>query len=141
MIRLEDCRTLVREISQAHANGARTVSSATMVADSPTDHHIFLEAFTGVRDLHSTSLGLKVRTENGDIEIMEPVSFRDQFGVKPAVAGEGMTLNGLRFTVADIAETEAVLQRGGITSKLDVGRLVVPPDIAHGATLIFEAAK
>ena len=126
---------------QSHANGAMGVPGVAMVAESPTDHHMFLKGFTGLNDLHSSSIGLTARTENGDVEIMEPVSSRDQFGVKPAVAGEGMTLNALRFTVADITETEAVLQRGAITSKLDVGRLVVPPDIAHGATLIFEAAK
>ena len=66
---------------QTHANGARTVPGAAMVADNPTDHHIFLKAFTGVSDLHSSSIGIKARTENGEVEIMEPVAFRDQFGV------------------------------------------------------------
>src|SRR3981189_702938 len=45
------------------------------------DHHIFLKAFTGVQDLHSSSIGIRVRTENGDVEIMEQVAFRDQFGI------------------------------------------------------------
>jgi hypothetical protein len=44
---------------QTHANGARTVPGAAMVADNPTDHHIFLKAFTGVSDLHSSSIGIK----------------------------------------------------------------------------------
>ena len=108
-----------------------------MVADNPTDHHIFLKAFTGVSDLHSSSIGVRARTENGDIEIMEPVSFRDQFGVSPAVDAEGMTLNGLRFAVADIAQAEALHRQGGIASHRHVGRLVVLPDVACGATLIF----
>ena len=125
---------------QAHANGARTVRAAAMVADNPTDHHIFLKAFTGVSDLHSSSIGIKARTENGDIEIMEPVAFRDQFGVSPDVRGEGMTLNAMRFEVSDIAQAEAVHRQNGIASQPHVGRLVVPPHVAHGATLIFEAA-
>ena len=66
---------------QTHANGATAVPGVVLVADNPTDHHIFLKAFTGVSDLHSSSIGVTARTENGDIEIMEPVSFRDQFGV------------------------------------------------------------
>ena len=123
---------------QTHANGARTVPGAAMVADNPTDHHIFLKAFTGVSDLHSSSIGVRAGTENGDIEIMEQVAFRDQFGVSPAVSGEGMTPNGLRFAVADIAEAEALLRQGGLAAQRHVGRLVVPPHIAHGATLIFE---
>jgi len=53
-----------------------------MVADNPTDHHIFLKAFSGVQDLHSSSIGVKARTGNGDIEIMEQVAFRDQFGFR-----------------------------------------------------------
>ena len=126
---------------QVHANGAKRVPGAVLVADNPTDHHIFLKAFTGLSDLHSTSIGVSARTGNGDIEIMEQVAFRDEFGVALAVEGEGMTLNGLRFEVADIAQVEALHRRGGIASQRHVGRLVVPPDVACGATLIFETAK
>ena len=126
---------------QNHANGAKTVPGVAMVADNPTDHHIFLKAFTGVRDLHSSSIGVKARTGNGDVEIMEQVAFADQFGVSPAVDGEGMTLNGLRFAVADIAQAAVLHRQNGMASRRHVGRLVVPPDLAHGATLIFETAK
>jgi Glyoxalase-like domain len=126
---------------QVHANGARTVPGAALVADNPTDHHIFLKAFTGVSDLHSSSIGIKACTENGDVDIMERVAFRDQFGVSPDVKGEGMTLNAMRFAVSDIAGVEALHRQNGIASERHVGRLVVPPDVAHGATLIFEAAK
>jgi hypothetical protein len=125
---------------QNHANGANAVSGVAMVAENPSDHHIFLKALTGQSDLHSSSIGIKARTENGDIEIMEPVSFRDQFGVMPAVKGEGMTLNALRFAVADLAQAEALHRRSGIASQRHVGRLVIPPHAAHGATLIFETA-
>jgi hypothetical protein len=124
---------------QRHGNGAKAVPGVVLVADNPTDHHIFLKAFTGVSDLHSTSIGVRARTENGDIEIMEPVSFCDEFGVSPDVDAEGMTLNGLRFAVADIAEAEATLGKGGLAFQRHVGRLVLPPDVAHGATLIFES--
>jgi Glyoxalase-like domain len=125
---------------QIHANGAQTVSGVALVAENPTDHHIFLKAFTGVSDLHSSSIGVRARTENGDIEIMEQVAFRDQFGMSPEVKGEGMTLNALRLVVADIAQAERLLGERGIAWQRHVGRLVIPPEIAHGATLIFEAA-
>ena len=67
-----------------------------LVADNPTDHHIFLKGFTGLRDLHSNSLGIKAVTENGDVEIMEAVAFRDRTGVAIKPDGAGMTLNALR---------------------------------------------
>jgi catechol 2,3-dioxygenase-like lactoylglutathione lyase family enzyme len=126
---------------QVHANGASAVAAAVLVADNPTDHHIFLKAFTGLSDLHSSSIGVKARTENGDVEIMEQVAFRDQFGIAPEVSGEGMTLNALRFKVADMAQVEAMHRAGGIDFSTHVGRLVVPPEAAHGATLIFEHVK
>jgi catechol 2,3-dioxygenase-like lactoylglutathione lyase family enzyme len=126
---------------QSHANGAQAVPGVAMVAENPAGHHSFLKALTGVSDLHSSSIGIMARTENGDVEIMEPVSFRDQFGVAPHVEGEGMTLNALRFEVADIAQAETLHRRHGIASRRHAGRLVVPPDVAHGATLIFETAK
>ena len=125
---------------QTHANGAGAVPGVAMVADNPTDHHIFLKAFTGVSDLHSSSIGIKARTENGDVEIMEPVSFRDQFGISPAVEGEEMTLNALSFEVGDIARIEALHRQSGIASQRHMGRLVVPPDVSYGATLIFRSA-
>jgi hypothetical protein len=51
-----------------------------------------------------------------------------------------MALGAMRFAVADIAQTEALHRQNGITSQRHGGRLIVPPDIAHGATLIFEMA-
>ena len=126
---------------QAHANGARTVPGAALVADNPADHHIFLKAFTGVSDLHSSSIGIKARTGNGDVDIMERIAFRDQFGISLDDKREGMTLNAMRFAVPDIAKVEALHRQSGIASQRHVGRLVVPPHVAHGATLIFEAAK
>ena len=126
---------------QTHANGAQGVRGAVMVADNPTDHHIFLKAFTALSDLHSPSIGVRARTENAEIEIMEQVAFGDEFGVLPDVDPEGMTLNGLRLEVADIAEAEALLRKAGLASQRHVGRLVVPPEVARGATLIFETTK
>jgi hypothetical protein len=52
-----------------------------------------------------------------------------------------MTLNAIRFAVADIAHAEATLASGGIKPQRHVGRLVVPPAQAFGATLIFEPAN
>ena len=126
---------------QTHANGARNVPGVAIAADRPADHPVFLKAFTGVDDLHACSIGIKARTENGDVEIMEQAGFRHQFGVSPGVSGEGMALNGLRFAVADVAQAEMLHRQNGIESRRHVGRLVVAPDIAHGATLIFEAAR
>jgi Glyoxalase-like domain len=125
---------------QAHANGARRVPGVALVADNPADHHVFLKSFTGLSDLHSSSIGVAAATGNGDIDIITPVAFHDRSGVAVEPSGEGMTLNALRFEVGDIAAVEALHRKGGIASRAHGGGLVVPPDIAFGATLIFEPA-
>jgi hypothetical protein len=126
---------------QSHANTAQAVLGAVLVADNPTDHHIFLSAFTGERELHSTSAGIAARTPRGDVEIIEPVAFRDRFGVDVAAEGEGMTLAGLRLGVADPTAAEGLIQNSGIASHRRLDALVVAPVAAFGATLIFEKIK
>jgi hypothetical protein len=111
-----------------------------LVASDPTSHQAFLKSFTGVDQLNSSSIAVTAHTGNGDIEILEPASFRDQFGVSPGGEGEGMVLGAMRFAVADIAQVEALHRQNGIASQRHGGRMVGPPDIAHGATLIFETA-
>ena len=123
---------------QAHGNTARSVLGAVLVADNPTDHHIFLSAFTGERELHSTSAGIAVRTPRGDIEIIEPVAFRDRYGVAVAADGEGMTLAGLRIGVTGLETLEACAKKGGIALQSHLNAIVVGPASACGAALIFE---
>ncbi len=123
---------------QLHANGTTGMPGVVMVADNPSDHHVFLKSFTGVSDLHSSSLGIKATTAHGEIEIMEKVAFRDQFGVTAEVSGEGMTLNAMRFAVADLAKAEGIFAGTGVKAERHLGRLVIRPDLAYGATLIFE---
>ena len=123
---------------QKHANGVSGVLGAVLVADNPTDHHIFLNAVTGVRELHSSSLGVVARTPRGDVEIEEATAFHDQFGVKPAVERTGATIEGLRLAAPDLDTVERIFKTNNIASHRHIGRLVVPPQAAFGATLIFE---
>ncbi len=124
---------------QIHDNGARSVGAAIMVADNPSDHHIFLSAFTGVRMVHSSSLGITCITPNGEAEIMEATGFHDQFGVVPQIEGEGASFKGLRLVVDDVAAVEQLLKRNGVAAHRHVGRVIVAPQAAFGATLIFDS--
>jgi hypothetical protein len=123
---------------QSHANAARAVLGAVLIADNPTDHHIFLSAFSGERELHSTSAGIVARTPRGDVEIIEPVAFRDRFGVEVAAEGEGMTLAGLRIGTASMDAAEACAQTNAVAVHRHLNALVIGPVTALGATLIFE---
>ena len=124
---------------QDHRNGAQAVKGAVLVADNPSDHHIFLEAFTGMRAPRSTSLGLVAQTPRGEVEIVEVPFFRDAYGVE--VKGEeDLQLAGLRIEVADLAAMRALLAGNHIPGELRGSRLVVGPQAAFGATLVFEEA-
>ena len=123
---------------QAHPNSAHGVHGVVLVADNPTDHYIFLEAFTGQRALHSTSIGLTAKTPRGTIEVVEPVSFADRFGVTPEVDGDAMTLAALRIGVSWRERVESHLKASEIRYQRHGKAVIVGPDDAFGATLVFE---
>ncbi len=137
-IQHRDASMFYKKELQQHANGAGGVLGAVMVADNPTDHHIFLGDVTGVRELHSSSLGLVANTPRGDVEIEEATAFRDQFGVAPKVERMGATIEGLRLAAPDLDAVERIFKANNIASHRHFGRLVVKPETAFGATLIFE---
>ena len=125
---------------QAHANGAQRVPGIVLIANHPARHRDFLKAYTG-DEADSQVGGIVALTKNGEIEVLEPSALRDLFGTPVEASGEGITLNAMRFTVADLAQTEALHRRNGVAVRRHGERLIVPPDVAFGATLIFEAAK
>jgi hypothetical protein len=69
---------------QRHDNGALDVTAAVMVAENPSDHHIFLSAFAGSRDIRSTSLGVTIPlARGGEIEVLTPRAFARVYGSEP----------------------------------------------------------
>jgi hypothetical protein len=121
---------------QRHPNGARAIAAAVLVAENPTDHHVFLEALTGVRAPHASSLGLTFQTPRGAVQVFDPRGFRDVFGLD-SPRDRGLRLAALAFQVADMATTRERLIGGGIAVRDRGGRLVVGPEAAHGAVLAF----
>ena len=125
---------------QNHANGVTGIAGAVMVAENPTDHHIFLSAFAGERELQSTSSGISVATPRGEIQIMDPAAFRSHFDMAGPDIGNGARIAAMRFVARDLSKVEASLNAGKIACSKHMGRLVVGPDVAMGATLAFEQA-
>ena len=125
-------------VFQQHPNTASGIVSVVLVAENPSDHHIFLSAFTGVRDLHATSSGVSASTPRGEIKVMDPAAFRSHFGTEPPDISQGARLAALQFRVRDRAALEAALDKGGVAASSRVGSTVVAPQIAMGATLVFQ---
>jgi catechol 2,3-dioxygenase-like lactoylglutathione lyase family enzyme len=126
---------------QVHANTAAAIAGVVLVAENPSDHHIFLSAFAGERDLLATSAGLLLKTPRGEIQVMTPPAFRDHFGAEPPDTSRGARLAALRFAVRDIDTASALLRRAGLEPENRMGRIVVGPDSALSATLVFEAIE
>ena len=83
---------------QQHPNGASAIAGAVIVAENPSDHHIFLSAFTAERELLATSSGITARTPRGDLAIMDPAAFRSHFGVPAPDITAGARLAALAIT-------------------------------------------
>jgi hypothetical protein len=122
---------------QQHPNTTSGVAGVVLVADNPTDHHIFLSAFTGVRDLHATSSGVTASTPRGDVKVMDPAAFRSHFGTESLDISKGARLAALQFRVRDRTALMAALSAGGIASSFCMGSTIVAPETAMGATLAF----
>jgi hypothetical protein len=108
-----------------------------LVADNPADHHVFLSAFTGVRELQANSNGVTAATPRGDIRIMDPSAFRHHFGIEPPDVANGARFAALQFRVRDCATLEAALVASGIPYSQRLGSTIVAPAFALGATLVF----
>jgi hypothetical protein len=122
---------------QQHPNSVTGIAAAVLVAENPADHHIFLSAFTGVRDLTSTSSGIIAVTPRGDVKVMDPAAFRNQFGTAPPDVTVGARLAALQFDMRDRAALTSALNAGRIAFSEHMGRIVVSPETAMGATLAF----
>jgi catechol 2,3-dioxygenase-like lactoylglutathione lyase family enzyme len=123
---------------QRHANTASSIEAAVLVADNPAEHHAFLSAFAGGRDVSATSSGIAVSTQRGDISVMDAAAFRREFGTEPPDTSRGARLAALRFRVRDRAALGAALKAGGIAARADASKTIVGPEIALGATLVFD---
>jgi glyoxalase-like protein len=126
---------------QTHLNGAQRVAGVVMVANEPASHREFLKAYSGEDEVLSSPAGITARTENGDIDLLSPSAARDLLGLQVKASGEGITLNAMRFSVTDLTQTETLHRRTGLAVRRLGERLILPPEVAFGATLIFEAAK
>jgi hypothetical protein len=123
---------------QQHPNGATGIAGAALVAQNPADHHIFLSAFTGERELHASSGVLTAPTSRGDIRIMDPAAFRARFGVEAPDCAAGARLAAVRFAVRERATLHGALKAGGIPFAEHMGQTVIAPVAALGATVVFE---
>jgi hypothetical protein len=122
---------------QSHRNGASGVAGVVMVAENPSDHHVFLSAFTGERELLATSSGISVKTPRGSIEVMTPEAYAAHFGVAPPALADGARLAALVLAVRDSEKVATMLDEAKVGTTSRMGRVIVGPDTTMGAAIVF----
>jgi catechol 2,3-dioxygenase-like lactoylglutathione lyase family enzyme len=125
---------------QTHPNGVAGIAGVTLVAENPTDHAAFFSAFSGVSDVKSISNGIAIKTPRGEIQVMDSAAYRQHFAVEPPDLTRGGRLAALRLSLRDKTALISALGKGSIVSVEHMGNVIIPPDVARGATLIFETA-
>ncbi len=125
---------------QQHANGVASIAGVVLVAQRPDAHRDFLRAFTGETAVLTTAAGISLGTPRGEIRGMLPAAFASEFGTAAPDTTRGARLAALCLAATDFAVTRAALQAGAINFVEMAQRLVVGPETALGATLVFECA-
>ena len=111
---------------QQHSNSVSGIAGVTLVAENPADHHIFLSAFTDVRDLRASSSGVTASTPRGDLTIMDPTAFRQHFGTEPPDVSKGARFGALQFHLRDRSLMAESLTAGAIAHSTHMGAIIVP---------------
>lgn len=125
---------------QEHANGVTGVAGVVLSAERPGDHARFLSAYAGVAELKGEGATVAADTPRGGIAVMPPSNYRDEFGVAAPPVKQGGRLAALRLAVGDLARTRATVAAGGVGFTTTADRVVVTPESAMGATIVFEQA-
>jgi catechol 2,3-dioxygenase-like lactoylglutathione lyase family enzyme len=122
---------------QAHPNTASSVSGVVLVAPDPKKHRDFLLAFSGEAP-SATASGISITTSRGKIQVMDAAAYASHFGVEAPDTSRGARLAALSIGVRDFSAAVGLLQAAQIPATLRMGRIVIGPSVAMGATLVFE---
>jgi hypothetical protein len=127
---------------QRHANGAQAVAEIVMVADAPSDWRGLFEGLQGAGSVSETEGGIAVRTNRGQVTVLDEAAFAARFPGESAPAGrEGPVFAAAIVSVADLD----VLREQLDTSSVKIGKSAdgtpfVRPADAYGLVLGFVPA-
>jgi hypothetical protein len=108
----------------------------------PTERRIacgHIEAADRLRN-GRTSAGITATTARGELSIMDPTGFRDRFGIPAPDVSSHARLAAVRFAMRDRNALIKALKAGNVAYTPHLNAIVVGPEAAMGATLVFEPA-
>jgi hypothetical protein len=122
---------------QAHRNGVRALKSIVVVCEEPAMHHIFYSAFTGVREMRATSLGITIATPRGELKLMPPNAYERLFGESVTLVNARPRIGAVVFSGGDRLRIEADCRDAGLETRSSPEGLVVPSSANAGLSLVF----
>ena len=127
--------------AQRHANGVTGLAAVLMVAENPTDHHIFLTGFTGQRSLEATSFGISARLPRGRFDILTAQGAAFMLGNPGMGADERERYAGFAVTVPDLTHLKDRLRANDVEFIETPGRIVVSAASNFGTAIAFEGSS
>jgi catechol 2,3-dioxygenase-like lactoylglutathione lyase family enzyme len=127
--------------AQRHANGVTGLAAVLMVAENPTDHHIFLTDFTGQRSLESTSFGISAHLPRGRFDVLTPRSAAFMLGNSAMVADERTRYAGFAVVVPELPDIRQLLRANAVEFIETPGRIIVPAASNRGTAVAFERSS
>jgi hypothetical protein len=125
---------------QKHANGARVVSEAVMVADDPASLGELYAKMQGRNAVQTDDGQLIVATARGRVTVLDRRRAVQRFGDTLPRGPQSPHFIAYRVAVEDLAKTKAVLDRTGAAYRTGAGALQIPATDACGTVIEFAAA-
>lgn len=126
---------------QVHANGALGIGAVAMAAEEPNALTSLMQALQGADSVQENEGGLHVGTARGWVDILTPDACTAWYGdcfVDPQP--DGPRFFGARIAAADLAATEALLQKNDVPCSWCRAGLLVSPEFMHGMAIAFVQA-
>lgn len=118
-------------VLQHHANGAIAFPAVTVVADDPAGQMAFLRRFAGTDQSGDEVTG--VALGRGRIDLLAPEA------AQALLDRVQVGLAAFTVTVGDLTALALRLDEAGIRHRRDAAQVIVPPDVAHGVTIVFQS--
>ena len=124
---------------QRHPNGARGVTAVTLVAADPQEQRSRLMAFTGATEAQGEGTSYRIPLPRGTVAVQTPDGFAAETRVE--APGSGLRLAAMTFAVADLTDLRDHFAKAGVSARSTGEAVVVAPQDAMGATLLFTTAR
>jgi catechol 2,3-dioxygenase-like lactoylglutathione lyase family enzyme len=122
---------------QKHANSVSGIAGVVAVAQEPTRHRKFMEAFTG-ETAKTSGEGFTIATPRGVIDVTTPAAFLHRFGVPAPDVSKSARLAALRFATKDASLLQDAPELAGMAGLYAENAAIIGPEDAMGAVLVFE---